>query len=365
MNFQKTGLLIFLSLLLSCGGEGENTSEEKPRSPRIRKYIQFQSDFTDSYKLGESIPVSVTHREESSIDSISIRFGDFSSTVKGNTAQLETENMRVGRQTVSVTAYFAEDKETVTSSVTLVAPAAPTPYGYRIISTYPHDENAYTQGLFFAGDTLYESTGEKRRQNPESSSSVRKTLYQTGRILSKYDMRSEYFGEGMARWNNTLYQLTWTSGEVFTYNLNLEPGRTFRYATQTAEGWGLATYGDTLLMSDGSENLYFIDPRNFAELKRIQIYDDEGAVEYLNELEVIDGKLYANVYPDPEIVIINLSSGIVEGRIDFEGIVSENLSRNSDYAMNGIARHADGRIFVTGKWWPNLYEIVIFPKENL
>jgi glutaminyl-peptide cyclotransferase len=225
--------------------------------------------------------------------------------------------------------------------------------GYQVIHTYPHDPQAFTQGLIFIDGCLYESTGLEGR------SSLRKVDLTTGQVLQKYDLPSEYFAEGLTDWGTTLIQLTWKSHKGFVYSrYSFAQLRTFEYE---GEGWGLTHDSTHLIMSDGTGYLRFLDPQSFRVTRRMHVVDEAGhSVDNLNELEYIDGEIYANIWHKDEIVRISPESGRIIGRIDLRGIIDKRQLRDSDAVLNGIAYDAAGRrLFVTGKLWPKLFEIKI------
>lgn len=226
-------------------------------------------------------------------------------------------------------------------------------YGYRVINTFPHDPAAFTQGLEFEDGVLYEGTG----LNGESS--LRRVALETGEVLQQHDLGDEFFGEGITILNDRIYQLTWQSGTGFVYDQQtFEPLGEFAYST---EGWGLTDDDTHLIMSDGSSTLYFRDPETFDEVRRVEVHDNRGPVTMLNELEYIDGEIYANVWRTDIIVRIDPSSGDVTGRIDLSGLLSDDDRRGyQPDVLNGIAHDpASGRLLVTGKRWPKLFEIEI------
>ena len=236
----------------------------------------------------------------------------------------------------------------------LAACSAPAPrqYGVKVVREYPHDREAYTQGLFFDGGVLYESTGQT------GHSSFRKVDYASGKVLRKLDFSRKYFGEGSVFFDGKMYMLTWTNRVAFIYDAaTLKHIRTCSYPR---EGWGLTTDGKSLIASDGSGNLYFMDG-DLQTKRTVKVTMDGRNVRYLNELEYIDGKIWANVYTTDIILIINPSNGVVEGVVDCSGLLPDRLrDRNTD-VLNGIAV-LDGRIFLTGKNWPRLYEIQLIEK---
>ncbi len=217
---------------------------------------------------------------------------------------------------------------------------------------YPHDRGAYTQGLFFEGGQLYESTGQT------GQSSFRKVDLGTGKVLRKLELNRKYFGEGSVILDGRMYMLTWTSKVAFVYDAaSLEYIKSYSYPR---EGWGLTTDGKSLIASDGSSSLYFLDGE-FRLQKAVKVTLNGRPVRYLNELEWIDGKVWANVYTTDMIVIINPGTGIVEATVDCTGLLPAGLRRRDTDVLNGIAV-LDGRIFLTGKNWPRLYEIELKDK---
>jgi glutaminyl-peptide cyclotransferase len=229
-----------------------------------------------------------------------------------------------------------------------------TAYGYRIVHTYPHDPDAYTQGLLFRDGYLYESTGLNEH------SSLRKVTLETGAVVQQARVADQYFAEGLTDWHDELVQLTWQSHVGFVYGLPaFDRRRTFSYA---GEGWGLTQDGVRLIMSDGTPVLRFLDPASLAEIGRQPVTENGTPVELLNELEFVKGLIYANIYQTDDIVIIDPGTGRVTGRIDLGGLTPTNTDRPID-VLNGIAYDAAGdRLFVTGKWWPTLFEIQIVPR---
>ncbi len=224
--------------------------------------------------------------------------------------------------------------------------------GYQIVNTYPHDENAFTQGLVYYDGDLYEGTGLRSR------SSLRRVDLETGQVLQNLDLDNKYFGEGITLFEEQLIQLTWVSQIGFVYEReSFEKLQEFTYPT---EGWGLTHDGENLIMSDGSNNLFFLDPETFEEVKRITVSDSGQPVEMLNELEYIKGEIYANVWMSERIVRIDPTTGQVLGWIDLSGLRNPALAGNRDAVLNGIAYDSEkDRLFVTGKLWPNLFEIAI------
>lgn len=229
--------------------------------------------------------------------------------------------------------------------------------GYRVVHVYPHDRNAFTQGLEFRAGFLYEGTGLNGK------SSVRKVELETGRVLQKIDIDSQYFGEGITVYNQQILELTWRSAIGFIYDqTTFRRLRTFNY---TGEGWGLANDGSFIYMSDGTTQIRVWDPVTLQEKRRITVRDGARPVTYLNELESVRGEIYANVWQTDHIVRISPADGRVLGWVNLAGLLSAaDRTENTD-VLNGIAYDALGdRLFVTGKQWPKLFEIKIVPKAG-
>jgi glutamine cyclotransferase len=240
---------------------------------------------------------------------------------------------------------------TLAVSITAQLPASHHADGYQVIHVYPHDSHAFTQGLIYLDGHLYESTGLHGR------SSLRMVDLSTGKVLQKYDLPTEYFGEGLTDWGSTLIQLTWQTHTGFVYDrFSFSLLRTFHYE---GEGWGLTHDQTQLIMSDGTSYLRFLDPKSFKETRRIRVTDETGhPVENLNELEYLHGDVYANIWQTDEIVRISLSTGKVIERINLSGIIDKHELENPDAVLNGIAYDSIAdRLFVTGKLWPKLFEI--------
>ena len=228
-------------------------------------------------------------------------------------------------------------------------------YKVEVVKEYPHDTGAYTQGLFFDGGRFYESTGQF------GESSFREVELATGEVLSKMNFQQKYFGEGSVMLGGNLYILTWLNKVAFVYDAKtLEYKQTYSYPR---EGWGLTTDGKSLIASDGSSRLYFLTPE-FKQERYVDVKMDGRAVRNLNELEYIDGKVWANVYMTDLIVIINPSDGTVEASIDCSGLLPRKLREPRTDVLNGIAQDpATGKIYLTGKYWPRLYEVRLVPAK--
>ncbi|MEE3622567.1 glutaminyl-peptide cyclotransferase [Nitrospirillum sp. BR 11752] len=234
---------------------------------------------------------------------------------------------------------------------------APAKYGVEVVRTYPHDSQAFTEGLFYLDGFLYESTGLERQ------STVRKVELATGKVVQSHDLPSQYFGEGIVNWKDRLVQLTYRSEVGFVYGLgDFKERKSFRYR---GEGWALTQDGHRLIMSDGTPELRFLDPETLAETGRITVTDNGYPIRNLNELEFVKGEILANIWQTNLIARINPTTGAVTGWIDLTPLEAlSGRAPNVDNVLNGIAYDAAGdRLFVTGKRWPKVFEVKLVPMK--
>ena len=238
--------------------------------------------------------------------------------------------------------------------IVLLNDTEPVNYTYDVVNVYPHDQNAFTQGLVIEQGVLYEGTGLW------GSSTLRRVDLETGNVLQTYALPNEFFGEGITVFGDNIIQLTWQNQKGFVYDKHsFDLLQEFSYPT---EGWGITTDGSQLIMSDGTATLYFLDPETFEKIGQVEVRDNEP-VTYLNELEYINGEVYANIWLTDKIAVINPQTGQVTAWIDLTGIYTpENSDPNN--VLNGIAYDAEGdRLFVTGKRWSQLFEIKLIALE--
>lgn len=227
----------------------------------------------------------------------------------------------------------------------------PANYAAVVVQSYPHDPSAFTEGLFYRDGKLYEGTGL------EGKSEVRRVDLATGTVEARRTLDPKYFGEGIVAFGNTLYELTWKSQKAFTYDLTtLAPrSQTFTYY---GEGWGLTTDGESLIMSDGTARLRFLDPKTFAVRRTLDVHDGSSPVSQLNELEWVKGEIYANVWQSMQIVRIDPKSGAVTGWVDLSGTIPLADRTGREDVLNGIAYDAErDKLYVTGKYYSRLYEV--------
>lgn len=240
--------------------------------------------------------------------------------------------------------------------IPVVSDLVPEQFSYELVNNYPHQKTSYTQGLEFYKGFLYEGTGN------EGYSKLMKINLATGNAVQSVDLNEKYFGEGISILNEKIYQLTYRSQKGFVYNLNnFALIDSFQFVPK--QGWGLTNDGKSLIMSDGTSNLYWLNPENYSIEKTLQVANNKGLVDNLNELELINGIIYANIYTTDLIVQIDPETGKVLSEINLAGILDmyKNTNDKVDY-LNGIAYDSENdRLFVTGKWWPRLFEIKLRP----
>jgi len=347
-------IAMFLMLFaFSCKTNTEKVTTDELSIPKVIHLVKVSEPSNGTlYTLGDNINLLLKLQDDKVVpDSIIVFANDKTiGKIVGLNQSIKTDNLNLGTLVIRATAYKDGSRQTASASVRLKSNIAPKKYSYRIIKTYPHDPDAYTQGLFYKDGFLYEGTGQN------GSSSVRKVELETGKVLQSINLERKHFGEGITLFNDKIYQLTWTSGVGLIYDFTtFKQIRSFSYSTQ---GWGLTCNDKDLIMSDGSNTIHFMEPENFTETKHLEVFDNKGSVDQLNELELINGDLYANVYQTDLIVIINPKTGMVKGVIDFKGLLTDSDRTNQVDVLNGIAWDEAGkRLFVTGKLWPKLYQV--------
>jgi glutamine cyclotransferase len=265
--------------------------------------------------------------------------------------------MRVIRRRLAIAFLLAVPPQLLTSQTSRPNHASQTPvYTFEIVHTFPHDPAAFTQGLVYRDGFLYEGTGLR------GQSSLRKVRLETGEVLQRIDLAPELFGEGIALLKNEVVQLTWQSQIGFVYSLS--DFRLLRRFSYPGEGWGLTTNGkgSEFFMSDGTSEIRVLDAGTLAEKRRFTVRDGNTPIDQLNELEFVEGEIFANVWQTNRIARISPQSGRVMGWIDLKGLLSPIYRLEPGAVLNGIAYDADRkRLFVTGKLWPSIFEIRLIP----
>ena len=347
--------IILLGITLSnCGSKknGENSI-----------FTFDDSKFATQYQPQEAIELGILNPNAKAIDSIVYFVNDIKIGTKKGVDKLtfELKNQRLGYQYLKAIVYFEGENSVATTRIELVSNVQPKSLKYIIINTSPHDIEAYTQGLEFYRDTLYEGTGNGAGPSGKKGiSSLRKTDYKTGKVYKKVELAEQFFGEGITILNNKVYQLTYQNNEGYVYNADtFKKEKTFQYPKQM-EGWGLTSDGKVLYMTDSSETIHILDPETFKELDHINVYSLDNKIKAVNELEWIDGKIYGNVYLKDAIAIINPKTGAVEGIINLAALEKKITKLPDTNVLNGIAYNPKTKtIFVTGKNWDKMFEIKI------
>ena len=314
------------------------------------------SKFKELYNPKESISLSILNSNSKTIDSIIYYVNDKKVGSKKGVEKLsfELKDQKLGYQNLKAIVYYEGQNAEASTRVELVSDIQPKLLKYTILNTYPHDTLAYTQGLEFYRDTLYEGTGQYGK------SSLRKTDYKTGKVYKQTDLDSKYFGEGITILNNKVYQLTWQNNEGYVYNADtFQKEKTFTYF-KPIEGWGLTNDGKNLYQSDGTEKIWIMDPTTLKEVDYLNVYSFETKIKSINELEWINGKIYGNVYQKDAIAIINPKNGAVEAIINLADLKKKITKLPDNDVLNGIAYNPKTKtIFVTGKNWDKMFEIKI------
>lgn len=360
-----SALVVLLLILQGCRpekGVGHGKSRKIPAQPKITSLVEPAGTF--SVPVGTDIPIRLEFPDTVALDSVQLFLGGkkVHTLLAGSgfpekgpvEAMIPTQNWNTGKTGVRLRMYFkGGGAENQSVQATLLSDLVPVNYGYTLVKEYHHDVEAFTQGLQYVDGWLYEGTGDY------GTSSLRKVRLETGEVVRVRNLDQSLFGEGITVLGNRIYQITYKSQVGFVYDREtFEEIRKVYYKNQ--EGWGL-TYNDgELIMSDGTNVIYFLDPEMFTVNREIEVYTDKVPLDNLNELEFINGKIWANRYYTDEIVIIDPQSGRVEGRINLKGLLKNSDRKPNTDVLNGIAWDSEkNRIFVTGKRWPKLFEIRI------
>ena len=368
MNIRYLVSLLTIMMLVTCCGPRTGVSEKSvnrtPATPKITRMALPEGNLT--IPIGQDIPVRLEFADTVAVDSVQFFLGGtwLHTLIAGSgfpergpvEARIPTDNEATGKSSLRLRVFMAGGKtENQGASLTLLSNLVPVEYSYTVVNEYPHDVKAYTQGLQYVDGWLFEGTGNR------GTSSLRRVQLESGKVEQIRNLEASLFGEGITVFGDRIFQLTYKSQVGFIYDKStFEELQKIYY--QNREGWGLTHNDEELIMSDGTHVIYFLDPGMFTVTRQIEVYNHEGPVQSLNELEYIDGKIWANRYYTDEIVIIDPSSGKVEGRIHLKGILKASDRKPSTDVLNGIAWDREtGRIFVTGKYWPRLFEIRIRP----
>jgi len=343
--FSITGALLFF---LGCGGSAD---------PAKHFSIQLENK---AIQQNQQVGVALKNKKDIGISDLHYYLDGKELSVENGKITMDVPTL--GNKTLVAKFNIEEQAVEVEKKIRVLAPSSPEVYTYEIINSYPHDTGAYTQGLEFHGGTLYESTGKR------GSSTVRKVNFETGEVLQQIDMDDSVFGEGITIMNGKLYQLTWQSDMGYVYDIsNMEKIKNFTYG-ESREGWGLCNDGKKIFKSDGTEKIWFLNPETLEEQGHIEIATNKSIFNNANELEYVEGKIYANVYQKESMMIIDATSGAIEGVINFGGLKSK-INKGPEWdesnsVLNGVAYHPEREtFFVTGKNWDKLFEVKILKKD--
>lgn len=328
---------VFLIILNSCGN----------------KY-QLKLDSPKSIQIDKPLKISVKEKKGNPIDSV--KYFINGQRIENSNA-VDLKKFKLGKQALSATIYYDGKSKQLNNTIYFLNDKEPEVYTYEVVNEYPHDDEAFTQGFVYHNGYFYESTGQNGK------STLRKVEVETGNVLKKISLDRKYFGEGMTIKDGKIYQLTWKKKIGFIYDLeSFKLEKSFNYV-QSQEGWGLTHNGEFLIKTDGSERMWFLDPETQKEVSFIETYTNKRKAEKLNELEYVNGKIYANIWQKNSILIVDPSNGAIEGIVSLKGLQAKAGQDGEDNVLNGIAYDPENdRLFVTGKNWNKVFEIKLIKK---
>jgi glutamine cyclotransferase len=348
LEMKKYKTLIFISLLTTLIGCGDKNNSKN-------LFSIDESKFKSMFHNSDTIHFTLKNEANKTIDSVTYYNNDKKiGAVKGNsTFNYLLTNEKLGYQNLKAVAHFEGENSETTTRVEMLSSIEPKILTYTVLNTYPHNIDSFTEGLEFYGDNLYESTGKN------GSSYFIKTDYKTGKSLQKVDLDSKYFGEGITFINGKLFQLTWQQQTGFIYDAKtLKLEKTFKF-DKNIEGWGMTNDKKYIYQSDGTEKIWKMNPENQKLIDFVNVYTNTKKIKNVNELEWINGKIYANIWQNDTIIIVDPISGAVESVIDMSGLRKLAHVTEND-VINGIAFNPKTKtIFVTGKNWDKMFEIKI------
>ena len=330
--------------------------------------ISLSPEAGTTYKAGDQVAVKAHYANDTKPDSIvylvdSVRVG---SSKDSTGLSLKTDSMALGPRVITARVYQEGKKQEVSTNIVLLPSKAPEEYTYKVLKTFPHDTSCYTEGLVYQDGFLYESGGgyltPPGGEEADGQSSLRKVELNTGKVLNKVMIDPKVFAEGISIVGNKIIQLTWKEKIGYVYEKDsFKLLNTFQNNVGI-EGWGMCFDGKKLYMDDSSNRIWFLDKDTYRQTGFIDVYDDRGPVNEINELEFIDGKIYANVYRTNYIIVIDPKTGAVLERMDMSALYPEPRTPPAE-VLNGIAYDASGkRIFITGKKWQHLYQVEFIKK---
>jgi glutamine cyclotransferase len=342
-----------LTVFLSCNSCSHKQAEN----------ISITPEAGATYKAGDPVTVQAHYGAAMKPDSVVYLVDSVKVGLQKDSASiaLKTDTMPLGPRIITAKVYTGGRSQDISTNIVLLPAKAPVEYTYKVIKVFPHDTGCYTEGLVYQDGFLYESGGgygdPPAGLEKDGQSSLRKVDLNTGKVLQKTMVDPKVFGEGISIVGNKLIQLTWTQKIGYVYDKNTFKLLNTFVNNVGAEGWGMCFDGKKLYMDDSTNRIWFLDKDTYRQIGFIDVYNDKGAVNEINELEYIDGKLYANVYRTNNIIVIDPKTGAVLEKIDLSSLYPEPRTPPAE-VMNGIAYDAQGkRIFITGKKWPHLYQV--------
>ncbi|MDR7212468.1 glutaminyl-peptide cyclotransferase [Flavobacterium piscis] len=345
-NYNFLTVILLGITLIGCG---------EPKKGENSIFTIDDSAFPAHFLSQKSVSIAVLNPKSKDVDSIVYFVNDkkVGSTKGTEKLEFELKDQKLGYQYLKAVVYFEGNSSDATKRIELVSNVTAKPLKYKIVNTYPHDTASFNEGLEFHNDTLYESTGQK------GSSYIRKYDYKTGKIFKQTDLDKKYFGEGITILDGKLYQLTWQEKTGFIYDAKtLKLEKTFTYDKEI-EGWGMTNDGKYIYRSDGTEKIWKMDPATQKLVDYINVYSGTAKIKAINELELINGKFYVNVWQKDAIAVVNPTSGAVEGILDMSGL-RKFIKHPQAEVLNGIAYNPKTKtIFVTGKYWEKMFEITV------
>ena len=355
MKYYNLLSVITLTLIVVACGDGKKDGKSN--------FSFDNSILKEQYSTNDTLNAVLKNAENKKIDSIIYYFNDkkIGSNKRSEKLSFSLNSEKFGIQDLKALVYFEGENEEIVSKIEIFSPIVPKLLDFKIVNTFPHDIEAYTQGLEFYRDTLFEGTGNGMGESSKKGiSSIRKVDYKTGKIISKLEYPENVFGEGITILNNKIYQLTYKNNEAYVLNVDkLTKEKSLPYF-QSMEGWGLTSDGKNLYMTDSSEKIHILNPETFKQVDFVNVYSGSKMVPSVNELEWVDGKIYGNVYLKNAIAIINPKNGAVESILNLADLEKKITHLQDTDVLNGIAYNTKTKtFFVTGKNWDKMFEIKI------
>lgn len=345
----KTFSFIGLTILsISCVGDKKNAENI---------FSIDTSAMMQAYNPSQSIDLGIKNEHNKTIDSVIYYMNDknIGKSIKNEKIQFNLENQKLGYTKLKALVYAEEENSEVETNFTIYAKDAPELLNYKIVNTYNHDDGSYTQGYEFYDGSLIEGSGQY------GNSSLRKTDYKTGNVIEKIDIDKQYFGEGITVLKDKIYQLTWNENTAFVYDAKtFKKEKSIPYF-KNMSGWGLTNDGTNLYMSDGSEKIYILNPETLEIIDYINVYTNANKIDSINEMEWIDGKIWANIYEKDMVIKINPKTGAIENILNLSELKSKvTKPLQQGEVLNGIAYNPKTKtILVTGKNWDKSFEIKV------